>query len=439
MHRIAELAALIQQRTAEIDAYLQENNLPQPSFEEDASSNHNLTNKEIVDARDDLLSATLELHDLILGPAMCLRPMLNGVSLQAVYKYNIPEAVPIHGEISFSELAKRTGLREYDVRRILRHAMVFHHVFQEPREGFVAHTAASRRLRDDPDTMAGLGYFHDELWPSFAHTLPALEKSQGEEPNETGWSQYHGVDKPFYEHYVSHPAMAKRFRGAMAALADADGTAPEPLADAYPWGSIGGAGDGTGTVVDVGGGKGHISVMLATRFPSLHFVVQDTPSMIAGAAAETLAGLPADVSDRIKFTSHDFFTDQPAEADVYLLRNIIHNWSDAYAVRIMRALIPALRTGSRIVIHDRVLPPPGTMHRMKERAIREMDLWMLTLCNSREREEADWIALFAMADPRFVDARVKMWTPAGAAMSIIEIVWPGDGIVARDLDEVSSI
>ncbi|KAL4902137.1 hypothetical protein BDW74DRAFT_186935 [Aspergillus multicolor] len=426
MSRIVELAALIQRRTADISAYLTENNLPQPSFEESAAHQQLNITGVIGDARDDVLNATLELHDLILGPAMALRPMLNGVSLQTIYKYNIPEAVPANGEISFADLANKTGLREYDVRRILRHAMVFHRVFQEPRVGFVAHTAASRRLRDDADTMAGLGYFHEELWPSFAHTLPAMEESQGEEPNETGWSKYHGVDKPFYDHYVCHPAMAKRFRGAMAALADADGTAPEPLAGTYPWETIGSNGDGTAKVVDVGGGKGHISVMLAKQFPNLRFTVQDTPSMITGAAAETLAGVPPDVSDRVEFVAHDFFTDQTTQADVYLLRNVLHNWSDAYAVRILRALIPGLRPGSRIIIHDRVLPKPGTMHRMKERAIREMDLWMLTLCNSREREEADWRELFSKADSRFAYAEVKIWTPLGAAMSIIEIVWPRD-------------
>lgn len=50
-----------------------------------------------------------------------------------------------------------------------------------------------------------------------------------------------------------------------------------------------------------------------------------------------------------------------------------------------------------------------------------MDLIMLTLFNAREREEADWIELFRQADPRFADVRI--WTPDGAAMAIIEAVW----------------
>jgi hypothetical protein len=53
-----------------------------------------------------------------------------------------------------------------------------------------------------------------------------------------------------------------------------------------------------------------------------------------------------------------------------------------------------------------------------------MDLVMLTLTNAREREEADWIELFEKAESRFGDVRIS--TPEGATMSIIEVVWGGD-------------
>ena len=46
---------------------------------------------------------------------------------------------------------------------------------------------------------------------------------------------------------------------------------------------------------------------------------------------------------------------------------------------------------------------------------------MLTLFNAREREEADWIELFRKADPRF--SVVRIWTPEGATMAIIEVLW----------------
>lgn len=42
-------------------------------------------------------------------------------------------------------------------------------------------------------------------------------------------------------------------------------------------------------------------------------------------------------------------------ANVYFLRWITHDWSDKYALMILRNLIPALKDGARIIVYDRVL------------------------------------------------------------------------------------
>ncbi|KAL2005746.1 hypothetical protein VTN00DRAFT_10239 [Thermoascus crustaceus] len=412
--RIVELASQIQKRTSEIDEYLQSNNLPSPTFDEDGPVDLGLSAGEVAKARDAVLESTLELHDLLLGPSLCLRPVYNGVSLQAIYKYDIASKVPLHGEISFAELAEKCGLSETNIRRILRFAMTFHRVFREPRKGFVAHTAASRKLVEDPHARAGVGYMFDEVWQGFAHTIAAMEKFQSDEPNKSGWSHYHDTDKPAWEYYASHPEMARRFAGAMSAFANGHGNSPSFLVQGYPWASI-----GNGTVVDVGGSKGNVSVLLAQSYPNLRFIVQDLPDMIAG-VEETL---PVDIQGRVEFQAHDFFTEQPVKADVYLLRNVFHNWSDSHAIRILKAMVPALKPGARIVINDYLLPEPGTMSPMKERAVRDMDMIMLTLFNAREREKADWTDLLRKADPRFKNT--KIWTPEGATLAIIETYWEG--------------
>lgn len=52
-----------------------------------------------------------------------------------------------------------------------------------------------------------------------------------------------------------------------------------------------------------------------------------------------------------------------------------------------------------------------------------MDMIMLTLFDAREREENDWIELLQKADPQF--RNIKIWTPEGVAMAIIEVIWDG--------------
>lgn len=52
---------------------------------------------------------------------------------------------------------------------------------------------------------------------------------------------------------------------------------------------------------------------------------------------------------------------------------------------------------------------------------RYSDMTMLALFNAREREKGDWEGLIREADERFTD--IKIWTPAGTTLSIIEATW----------------
>jgi len=240
------------------------------------------------------------------------------------------------------------------------------------------------------------------------------------------------TDRPMWEYYAAHPAMAKRFAGAMATFADGPSISPTWLAKNYPWASLDG---GSGSVVDVGGSKGNISAIIAQYAPGLRFVVQDLP----GAMLDAKETLPQDVAERIEFMEHNFFHDQPVKADAFLFRMIFHNWPDDYVIKILRATIPGLKRGSKIVINDYLIPEPNTMSLMKERTIRyvvadhgveniaelarEMDMIMLTLFHSRDRERHEWDRLFGQTDTRFID--VKVWVPEGSSLAIIEATWSG--------------
>lgn len=136
---------------------------------------------------------------------------------------------------------------------------------------------------------------------------------------------------------------------------------PTKLIETYPWNDIG---NGTGTMVDVGGSGGHISVAIAQQAPGLKFVVQDLP------AALKKAVIPASVSDRVELMAHDFFTPQPVQADAYFFRQIFHDWSDSNVLKILRATAPALKPGARIIINEYIVPEPGTLPFAKEKHVR---------------------------------------------------------------------
>ncbi|RYP81522.1 hypothetical protein DL769_001930 [Monosporascus sp. CRB-8-3] len=164
-----------------------------------------------------------------------------------------------------------------------------------------------------------------------------------------------------YRVLQSDPVRALRFSNAMKAYASSPELDVSYVLDHYDWEALGKA-----QVIDIGGARGHVAIEIAKRFPNLQVLVQDRSDSIAGADAE----LPAELKRRVKFAAHDFFTPQTVTAHVYYFRWVMHNWSDKYCIVILRALIPALRPGARILVQDTCMPEPGTIARWREKDLR---------------------------------------------------------------------
>ena len=73
----------------------------------------------------------------------------------------------------------------------------------------------------------------------------------------------------------------------------------------------------------------------------------------------------------MSFIRHDIFTEQHVkDADNYILRHILDDWSDEYATRVLQGLVPALNERANVLVLDQVLPEPGTLSKYQEKALR---------------------------------------------------------------------
>ncbi|TVY28476.1 O-methyltransferase [Lachnellula hyalina] len=416
---ITELAVIISENTAKVNEYLLAKELPLPSFNVDAPNKPLIDPQECPDveaARIKIIDASLMMRDLMLGPKGHLMSFNHDslLSMQAISQFNLVSTIPIHGEATFGEIAEKSGVNEGDVKRILRHAMT-NRIFKEPSKGLVAHTAASRLIAEDTQMADWVGASTGELWQAAAQTVHAMLKYPGsQEPNETGFSLANNSDKSTFAILSQDPKRAKRFGNAMRAYTEGTGFDLQYVADNYPWADF-----GNGTVVDVGGSHGSACITLATAFPKLNLVVQDLPQVVAGGPAT----LPLDMANKIEFMAYDFLKEQQPvkDADVYFFRWVFHNWSDKYCILILRNHIPALKKGARIVINEYVLPEPGVLPIYQEERLRSMDLTMMEVQNSRERDLDDWAKLFREADERFVFKGGKQ--PEGSSLWILEVEW----------------
>jgi spermidine synthase len=142
-------------------------------------------------------------------------------------------------------------------------------------------------------------------------------------------------------------------------------------------------------VADVGGGEGTLLARVLAANPSLRGVLIDQPHVVATAPSVLQA---AGVADRCAVQAGDFFAVLPP-ADVYMLSWILHDWSDADALRILERCREALRPNGSLLLVESVVPAGNGPHPSKMG-----DLTMLLFNGGgRERTAAEWRTLLAEA------------------------------------------
>ena len=278
-----------------------------------------------------------------------LRQCNDEIALDAINEFNLADCVPLDGSATFAEVAEKSGTSERLVERFLRHAMG-NHIFTEHPPGHVRHTASSRLLATDPYLKDAVAMMAKEIWPSTTRVTDVVRQfGDSDEPTEAPYTLVNEPGVGMWEHLAKHPERAKKFGGAMKFFGTLKGWSLKHLVNGYSWDLVDRPG---AVVVDVGGGHGAVPKALAPATKNVRFVVQDFEDQIGHGRKI----LPEDLKDRVEFMQHDFFTEQSVKgADVYFMRWILHDWSDKYAIRILKALVPAMKDGSKVVLFEFML------------------------------------------------------------------------------------
>ncbi|KXT14190.1 hypothetical protein AC579_2449 [Pseudocercospora musae] len=424
---LEELGTEISKQIQTLSGYLRAERRNQPSFERDTPSHVLPTDApaEVKLARELLMHHAVRLSQLASGPSEYLWRTVIGCQYAECLKwlnhFKIFELVPLDGEIAYSELSEQAHVLEDRLKTIARMAMTSG-LFAEPRSGYMAHSATSAALQSNRDLKVQMNWYTKLLMPPLASTAAAHDKwATSTAPNKTPFNLAFQTDLSLFD-YISRTAeMQASFGQLMEALTRDPKNSLDHLANSFEWANLGKA-----TVVDIGGNAGHVSISLASRFPQLNFVVQDQAQVAAEGEQQVRSGnLGARIADRIRFQSHDFFTEQPVKsADVYLLRQICHNWNSDDCVRILSQIVPAMGPNSHVLVAEFILPTPGDMLSVNERFFRLYDINMMVLFNAMERDLAAREGSFQQADRRLKALSLHSQAPSlrKRAMGYSEII-----------------
>ncbi|WP_165956678.1 methyltransferase [Kribbella antibiotica] len=311
--------------------------------------------------------------------------MDNGERLQAmVTGYRVSAALSVAAELGLSdeltagprtlgELAGAVGADEETLGRLLR-ALVAAGVYDEA-DGNYQNTPLGEGLRSDvPGSLRPLARTLQDpaLWAAWGH----LEHSV--RTGETAFEALHGVD--VWTHRQRLPQQNLIFNDTMAALSS---DIAQAVATTYDFGR-------SHDVVDVGGGRGVLLEAVLTEHDHLAGTVFDLAHVVAEAPKS------AALRERWSAVAGSFFEELPP-ADAYLLKSILHDWSDDRCLDILRTCAASLNPGGVVLVVEVVLDRPG-----RELGAAFSDLNMLVLPGGRERTEQQFAGLFAAAGLRLI-------------------------------------
>lgn len=262
-----------------------------------------------------------------------------------------------------AEIASATGLSADAVDRMLR-LLAAHGIFEHGESGTYRHNAASELLRSDhPRSLRS--YVRMTGMPSFWDRYTELHAAarSGQRPHTMA---------SLVEYFASHPEESAIFNAAMVSKSR---TVLPAVAAAYDFARF-------ATIADIGGGRGHLLELILKRAPKARGVLFDLPHVVAEVSP----------SERLTLAPGSFFSDDLPATDAYLLMDLLHDWDDADATRILRAVRRAAQPGATLLIVETLVAEAPGPHFGKT-----LDIIMLAVTGGRERTRTQHGALLSAA------------------------------------------
>jgi O-methyltransferase domain len=293
---------------------------------------------------------------------------------------------------SVEELAQRVGAHAPSLYRVMR-LLASVGVFTEHAGKKFSLTPVGELLKTDvPGSFRHLAIFMggEIATRAFGHLTDSVRTGVSGVRAEYG--------KDAFDLFAAFPDEAEMFHRGMANFSAVVGPA---IADAYDF-------SGIDCIADVGGGHGMLLATIVRRHPGMRGVLYDLPEVVAGAPA---SGCIAGMEDRVQIESGSFLERVPAGCDAYILKHIIHDWSDEICTQILCLIREQLPAQGRVLVCEMVVPDDSTPAPAKL-----LDIEMLAFTvGGRERTRDEFADLFASAG-----LRLERVVPTRSPVSVLE-------------------
>jgi O-methyltransferase/methyltransferase family protein len=290
----------------------------------------------------------------------------------AVVKLGVPDLMR-QGPRTAAQLAAELNVNEDALYRTMR-ALAGEGVFEETRSREFANSPISALLcRDVPGSIRPVFLYFgtDFYYRPFGELLHSIRSG------ERAAKLFRDND---WEYMQERPELAAIFDGAMTNMSLMQAPA---IAEAYDFGRW-------QTLTDVGGGNGILLSQILRRYQSLRGVLADQPHVLERARKRGF--LDRDLAERTAMQDCDFFREVPSGSRAYVMKNVIHDWNDNEAIKILRNCRRAVPKDGVLLMIEWLLSEPNLPSTGKM-----SDLIMLVLTGGRERTAGQYRDLLKTA------------------------------------------
>ncbi len=330
-----------------------------------------------------------------LPPKIMITQMIFGfVTAKAIHvaaKLNIADLIAANGPMNCSELAKRSGAHEESIYRLMR-ALASSGIFKEEVNGDFSLTPMAECLTEDhPDSTKAMSLATGNVFYKAYEELPYAVTT-----GDPGFQK--AIRMPVFEWLGKHREEGRIFDRMMT---DIHGGETEPMVSQYDFSVF-------KTVVDIGGGNGSVMAAVLNKNPGVNGILFDLPEVI-NRSHENIAtwGL----GNRCRLDSGNFFESVSTGGDAYILRHIIHDWSDSDAVAILNNCRNAMNPGGKVLVVEAVIPKGNDPNPFKW-----LDLTMLMI-GGKERTKDQFEKIFSKAG-----LKLNLVIPVTPVLSVVEAV-----------------
>jgi hypothetical protein len=238
-------------------------------------------------------------------------------------------------QLTIETLAQRTGSDTQALFRMMR-ALSSESIFKRTRHGLYKNTRLSKVLTSGRGSlrytlMQHLGTLN---WTAFNDLAYSIRTGK------SAFSKAYGMK--IYDYLSEHPEESVLFDRSMTNLSE---ISIEPILSSFDFSYY-------PVIADIGGGEGLLLSSILFKNKNSTGILFDLPE---GLNHPERILEHFGVADRVKVIQGSFFNTAPGGADIYLLKNILHNWSTEECLLILRNIRNAMPPHGKILILEMII------------------------------------------------------------------------------------